>query len=903
MKTIWLVVVILLAGARAGYGAAGANPNVQVVTNAAGRAYVSGELLVKFRGGTKGNAARLAAGKFNHTIQRSFEHIGWQHIKLPPGVTVEEALARYAADPAVLAVEPNGVLYQEPDPIPEKSFSGVPKNNLKNLTPQFPDDPLLPQQWGLTNIYAHLAWGITNGSTNVVVAVIDTGINYLHEDIAANMWRNPGEIPGNGIDDDGNGVVDDMFGVRVSVFEGIGNDPMDQPSSYHGTACASIIGGVGNNGLGMAGVNWRVQLMAVRYLDGEGRGYTSEQVAAQNYVLGMKLRGVNVRVVSMSYGHTDWFLQSIKDGVDALGAAGVVVVACAQNYATDNDVTGVYPASYPSTNLIAVAASTPSDRLAGFSNWGRTSVDLAAPGSGGIYTATGPGSADYRTNFNGTSASAPFVSGAVALLAATFPNATVAELKAAILNTVDIIEPFQGMMVTGGRLNVAKALLYLSTNQPPVMVHSAQTATVLPGSSVRFSASCGGTPPLSYQWYQGATALAGATNASFTIGSVMTPQSGFLVVVTNLFGSVSSAPVAVSLLPAPVGVATWGANQYGQGDVPSDLTNLVAIAGGRWHTLALRSDGTVKAWGWNYYRETAVPAGLAGVKSISASTYASLALSSNGTISAWGNSLFGETNVPAGLTDAAAITSGQFHHLALKSNGTVVAWGFNTYGQCNVPGGLSDVAAISAGVRHSMALQSNGTVVAWGENTSGECNVPAGLSGVRAIVAGASCSFALKNDGTVVAWGSNVYGQQNVPPGLSNVVAIAGYAHGLALKQDGTVVAWGAGMTNSASGLDWGQAIVPPGLTNVVSIASIGRHSLALVSVPALPVLAISRQGANTILSWPASAADWQLLAATNLVSPVGWQPWPGPRTTNQATISTSVSATGPSRFFQLRSP
>ena len=233
----------------------------------------------------------------------------------------------------------------------------------------------------------------------------------------------------------------------------------------------------------------------------------------------------------------------------------------------------------------------------------------------------------------------------------------------------------------------------------------------------------------------------------------------------------------------------------------------------------------------------------------------------------------------------------------------MVAWGLNGTGQANVPGGLSDVAAISAGFHHSMALQSNGTVVAWGENTSGECNVPAGLTGVRAIVAGASSSFALRNDGTVVAWGGNVYGQQNVPPGLSNVIAIAGYAHGLALKQDGTVVAWGAGMTNTASGLDWGQAMVPPGLSNVVSIASIGRHSLALVSVPVPPALAISRQGANTILSWPASAADWQLLAATNLVSPVGWQPWPGPRTTNQATISTSVSATGQSQFFQLRSP
>lgn len=182
--------------------------------------YVEGDLLVKFRGGPRSEAAARAKSTFKHTVKRDFEHIGWQHIQLAPGMSVEKALARYQQDPDVLAAEPNGFMHALGDLV-------------------IPNDPFFPRQWGLAAIGAPFAWAETTGSTNVVVAIIDSGINYLHEDLAANMWRNPGEIPGNGIDDDGNGYPDDVFGIDLVSDD---SDPMDQPGSgiYHGTGIGII---------------------------------------------------------------------------------------------------------------------------------------------------------------------------------------------------------------------------------------------------------------------------------------------------------------------------------------------------------------------------------------------------------------------------------------------------------------------------------------------------------------------------------------------------------------------------------------------------------------------------------------------------------------------------------------
>lgn len=243
-------------------------------------------------------------------------------------------------------------------------------------------------------------------------------------------------------------------------------------------------------------------------------------------------------------------------------------------------------------------------------------------------------------------------------------------------------------------------------------------------------------------------------------------------------------------------VVAWG---YGQIGVPGDLTNVISVAAGVFHGLALKSDGTVLAWGDNTYGQTNVPPGLSNVVAISAQNYNSLALRSDGGVARWG--WIGDiyAPVPGDLTNAAAIAAGGGHNLAIRAGGTVEAWGQNGQGQCNVPADLTSVVGIAAGNGYSLALKGDGTVVSWGSST----NVPSGLSGVIAISAGWGNCAALKSNGTVITWGANLA----VPPGLSNVVAIAtGIYHDLALRSDGSVVAW-ANNDNCS-----GQFEVPGGL-------------------------------------------------------------------------------------------
>lgn len=267
----------------------------------------------------------------------------------------------------------------------------------------------------------------------------------------------------------------------------------------------------------------------------------------------------------------------------------------------------------------------------------------------------------------------------------------------------------------------------------------------------------------------------------------------------------------------------WGANQGGELSQPFGLSGVTSVATGAYHSLALKSDGTVVAWGNNNNGQTSVPSGLSGVTAIAASSYHCLALKSDGTVVAWGSNSNGESNVPAGLTGVTAIAAGTSHCLALKSDGTVVAWGYNGQGQCTVPANLTGVTAVAAGGYHSLALKNDGTVVAWGFNNVGQCTIPAGLTGVTAIATGLYFSLAVKSDGTVVAWGANDYGQCTVPDGLSGVIAVAGgYFHCLALKNDGTVVVWG---DNS-----YGQTNIPAGLNHVTNFTADTYHSLALTT-------------------------------------------------------------------------
>jgi hypothetical protein len=268
-------------------------------------------------------------------------------------------------------------------------------------------------------------------------------------------------------------------------------------------------------------------------------------------------------------------------------------------------------------------------------------------------------------------------------------------------------------------------------------------------------------------------------------------------------------------------VVAWGANYYGQTNVPYGLTGVVAVSARGDHTLALKSDGSVVAWGASWSGQTNVPAGLTDVVAVSAGQSHSLALKRDGTVVAWGNNESGQASVPPGLTNVVAISAGWDFSLALKSDGSVVAWGY--WSAIDVPAGLTDVVAIAAGTGHSLALKSNGTVVAWGNNASGQTDIPAGLTGVVAISAGGH-SLALKSDGTVVGWGYNSSGQATPPDGLTDVTAIAaGLYHSLALKSDGSIVTWGE---NS-----YGEGTPPPGIYGVTAIAGAAGYSLAIAGV------------------------------------------------------------------------
>jgi len=321
-----------------------------------------------------------------------------------------------------------------------------------------PSDTRFSEQYGMQKIDAPKAWNLATGSRDVVVGVIDTGIDIHHPDLRANLWVNPGEIVDNGIDDDGNGYVDDIYGM--SAADGSG-DPSDDYG--HGSHCAGVIGAVGDNRRGVTGINWRVRLMAMRFLNSGGTGIYSEAVECINYALDQKKRGVPLRVLSNSWG-TNEFNQLLSDAVMACGQEDILFVAAAGNLATDTDRADqqFFPAGLFLANVLAVAATDQNDRLASFSSYGRRSVDLAAPGVE-ILSTVHKGQYDVM---DGTSMATPHVAGAVALLLAKNPYLTGVQLKKILMETGDPLEDLQNKTVSGRRLNLHKALLASWTIQP-----------------------------------------------------------------------------------------------------------------------------------------------------------------------------------------------------------------------------------------------------------------------------------------------------------------------------------------------------------------------------------------------------------------------------------------------------
>jgi alpha-tubulin suppressor-like RCC1 family protein len=425
------------------------------------------------------------------------------------------------------------------------------------------------------------------------------------------------------------------------------------------------------------------------------------------------------------------------------------------------------------------------------------------------------------------------------------------------------------------------AVAQLTIYQNAVLLTGLSNKVVQVGDNVVLAVSATGSQPLGYTWRFNGIPYLNPPGPTLVINNVQAADSGFYVVtVTNQFGSVSSTS-RVSVVNSPSAVVAWGDDSGGQTDVPPGLGDIVAVAGGDYHTIALRRNGTLLGWGYNGDGQATVPASALRFVAIAAGGSHNLAITEQGGVVGWGRNDFGQRNVPASASNnVVSIAAGDAHSLALLSGGTVVAWGDNTLGQSSVPQGLNGVRAIAAGDNHSLALRSN-TVIGWGFNLYGQASPPASLTNASAIAAGYLHSAALRFDGTVVCWGDNTYGQTNVPPGLNNVVAIAaGDFHTYALRSDGTIVAWGSGQ--------YGQLTVPASATNCLAINSGYFHGLALVPPFRLNV---RMSAAGLIVEW---TGDGTLQSAPTPSGPFTDMP-------GYSRAYTNVNMTVPARFFRLR--
>lgn len=443
-----------------------------------GGPYVEDQILVKFKANAEpiGSAESLADEILQRPGARAealspVDRGGSLHLVHLDGLmSVEEAVRRANSDPRVEYAEPDYVL---------------------QASETVADDPLFTEMWGLSNlgcffcgadqptanIDALRAWDITTGSSDVVAAVLDTGMDVAHEDLAPNVWVNTNEIAGNGVDDDANGFIDDVNGWNFfdktnQVFKSSGED-------LHGTHVAGSIAAAGNNGKGVTGVAWRASLMSLKFLGGpKGKGSTGNAIKGINYAIDQRTRGVNVTVINASWGGPNES-QSLRDAIIAAGDAGILFVCSAGNDGADLDQTPHFPSGFGGLSAcLSVAAMTSTDNIASFSNFGHGAVGVAAPGQSILSTAPrnqfSPNGG--YTTLSGTSMSAPYVSGIAVLLSSHERSLTPAQVKHRIVSTSEPTPALASKAANSGRANAFNALTNrIAPPRSPVVLRASFT--------------------------------------------------------------------------------------------------------------------------------------------------------------------------------------------------------------------------------------------------------------------------------------------------------------------------------------------------------------------------------------------------------------------------------------------
>jgi len=443
--------------------------------------FAPGEILVKFKGiktaPTIGpSATQTMMQAIPASAQSALAQIQGKVTKVLPmmGVCKVQIAASMPINKAIDALYASGaVVYAEPNYYME--LAGVPgETDIAAI----PNDPSYTSQWGLDNtgqsggtvdadIDAPEAWNVAKNANNVVVAVIDSGVEYTHEDLSANMWTNPREIAGNSIDDDGNGYIDDVYGIDT-----YSNDANPLDDYGHGTGVAGAIGAVGNNSKGTCGVAWTAKIMALRayYYTGQISGGTiADVVECIQYALAIQQANTYPRMIINGSQYTSTYSQALYDAINACLTAKVLYVTAAGNNYDDLEVTPYYPACYDLPNIISVGASDRTDKRPSWSNYGAYSLDLFAPGMAII----GPWKGNAYNTWDGTSQACGFVSGAAAVVWQKYPAVDWKQVKARILNGTEdgVATPapyFARLAMTQGRLNLNNSLKSALTGTPAI---------------------------------------------------------------------------------------------------------------------------------------------------------------------------------------------------------------------------------------------------------------------------------------------------------------------------------------------------------------------------------------------------------------------------------------------------